>query len=208
MAKTTDNNPNGTTIRQGGLYVRTLKSLSIVLTVILLTAGIAMGAEGAEHELPWGNFGIRILNLALFIALLVYFFGKKVTLALKKRSDAIATELSTLERCKIEAQENLAGVEKRIANLDQEREQILQTYRKQGEILKAEILAQAEKSARQMMEQAKATSNNEVQLAIASLRSQMADEITLAAEKIIAEKVSPEEQVELINKSLSKVMFN
>lgn len=180
----------------------------IALALLLLTAGSAFAAGDGDHPLPWMNLFYRILNIALFVGVIYFFFGKKIDGFFKNRTRSIAEEISTMEQRKVEAQQRLSDVEQRIADLDKEREAILAAYRQQGEMLGAEIVAQAEKNAQMITEQSKHAAQNEVSQAIESLRAQMADEIIAAAEKTLSKKMTPAEQAKLVDKYLTRVVLN
>ncbi len=185
--------------------------LTLLLTAfcfLLFTAGAAYASAGGEHALPWGNFFWRVLNFALFVGVIAYFFGKKIVGFFKGRTEAIATEISDLENRKIEARKSLEDVEARIANLETERKAIIEDYRAQGEALKAAIIAQAEKSAAQISAQAKVTAQNEINAAMEAMRAEMADKIVEATEKLLVKKLSAAEHTKLVDKYLTKVVLN
>ncbi|WP_027188769.1 F0F1 ATP synthase subunit B family protein [Desulfovibrio cuneatus] len=187
--------------------MRSLKLTLFSIAILLMSTQVAF-ASAEQHALPWGNFLYRIITAAGFVGILTYFFGAKIKAFFKARTDSIAAEISSLENRKVVAQQNLADVEKRIANLEAERQTILRDYRAQGEAIKAEIVAQAEKTARQMAEQAQKTANYEIDTAITAMRAEMAEKIVEATEKLLQEKLSAEEHSKLIDKYLTKVVLN
>ena len=186
-----------------------LTLLFMSFCILLFTATIAVASpEGGEHALPWGNFLFRVINFAAFAGILAYFFGKKIVAFFKGRTAAIATEIATLETRKTEAHKNLAEVEKRIADLEKERQAILVEYTAQGEAMKAAIIAQAEKAAAQLAVQAKTTAQNEINQAMDAMRAEMADKIVEATEKLLTKKLSSSEHTKLVDKYLTKVVLN
>ena len=184
-----------------------LKILLMAFCILLASSGAAIAA-GEAHELPWGNFAFRILTFALFIGIIAYFFGKKITAFFKSRTEGIASQIAGLEKQKVTAQANLQEVEKRIANLEQERQAILDDFRKQGEAAKAAILAEAERAAEQITAQARASAENEIQQVMEAMRSEMADKIVRATEALLAEQLSQKEHTKLIDKYLNKVVLH
>lgn len=187
--------------------MRSLKLTLFTIAILLMSTQVAFAsAEG--HALPWSNFLYRIITFVGFVGILTYFFGGKIKAFFKTRTESIAAEISSLEKRKAEAQQNLAAVEQRIANLEAERQSILGDYRIQGEAIKAEIIAQAEKTAQQMAEQAKKSAGYEIDSAVAAMRAAMAEKIVEATEKLLQEKLSAEEHNKLIDKYLTKVVLN
>lgn len=188
--------------------MRKLHISVLSLCILLFSAGAAFAADGHGS---WSNLGFRVLNLALVVGVVYYFFGKKIVGFFKGRTEGIATELTSLESRKAEAQKSLANVEQRIADLEQERQAILSEYKAQGETLKASIIAQAEKSAVQITEQAKTAAENEIKVAIEDIRLEMAEKIVEATEELLTQKLSEAEHGKLIDKyltTLTKVVLN
>ncbi|MDL2306797.1 ATP synthase F0 subunit B [Desulfovibrio sp. OttesenSCG-928-C06] len=178
--------------------------------VILLIGAICVLAFVAGHgsHSPYVDFAFRTGNIALFIALVVFMWGGKIKAFFKGRTEGIATELASLEEAKAQAMKDLKKVEERIANLDKERQNILAEYKAQGEALKSEIIVKAEKTAKQVVAQAKLTAQSEVDKAIEQIRVQISEEVVTAAEKLLAQRLTPEEHEKLINKSLTKVVLH
>lgn len=179
----------------------------IIFLLIAAICVVAFIAGRGSHE-PLVDFGFRMLNLALFVALIVYLAGGKIAGALRGRTAGIAQEISSLEEAKAQAMRNIKDVEQRIASLNEERQSILASYRSQGEALKHEIISKAEKTAAQIVSQAKASAQNEMDKAIEQLRADISEEIIAAAEKLLSERLSAAEHEKLINKSLTKVVLN
>ncbi|MCC8193157.1 MAG: ATP synthase F0 subunit B, partial [Deltaproteobacteria bacterium] len=112
-----------------------------------------------------------------------------------------------LETRKEKARHDLLDVERRIANLENERKAILADYEARGEALKADIIAKAEEAASQITTQARKTAQNEIDKAVAALRDELADKIIDAAGESIAGSLSPKDQEKLLNSFLNKVVL-
>ena len=188
-----------------------MQRLKLALTVFCILLGSASLAfasgDGEPHE-SWTNLLYRVINFIIFGGAIYYFFVKKIIAFFKGRTEGIATEIASLEERKAEAQKSLANVEKRIANLEEERKSILAEYTAQGEALKASIIAQAEKSAVQITAQAKSTAQNEINAAVEAMRAEMADKIVEATEQLLSKKLSAAEHTKLVDKYLTKVVLN
>ncbi len=110
-----------------------------------------------------------------------------------------------LERRRREAKENLAEIERRIANLEAERKAILDESRAQAERLKKGILEDAGRQADQIVEQARRAAENEGRAALDRVRATVADEIVEAARKGLAGRLTDADHGRLIDNSLDKV---
>ncbi|WP_027181525.1 F0F1 ATP synthase subunit B [Oleidesulfovibrio alaskensis] len=189
-----------------------LRKLLLVLGVMLLATGVALAAGGeaasGEHHYDWTNLGFRLANFAIFIAIIYYAAGKKLIAFFGGRRKGIEQELNDLETRKTDAKKQLGDVEKRIADLENERKAIIAEYQAQGEALKAAIISKAETSARQIVEQAKKSAENEVKYAKDAMREELADMIVDATEKLLKERLDGNEQEKLIDKYLTKVVLN
>ena len=186
------------------------KTVGIAVVLTLLTAAVAFAADGQSEggQSVIVNFAWRLLNIAIFVGVLYKLLGKKIKAFFIDRSENIRTELENLETRKTEAEQQLAEVKQRIANLDTEREAILEESKIQAAQLKAAILAEAHKQAEQIREQALRAAENEGKAAMEQLRATLADEIVAAAEALLRSKLDDAQHEKLINNSLTKVVLN
>lgn len=181
------------------------KCAGTACTLVLMTAGTAFAAEG---EMRWADFGWRVLNIVIFVAVLWKFTGKLITNFLAGRREGIQNELDDLETRRVEARKGLAEIERRIANLEDERAAILEESRMQAQAAREGILAEARRQADQILEQARRTAENEGRAMLAEVRAQIADEIADAAEKALESKLDAAKHDKLIDNSLTKVVLN
>ncbi len=185
--------------------------LATAFMLLLLTGTAFAAAHGADAPLlerPEINIIFRIATLGIVLFIIWHYAGKSIKAFFAGRSKSIADEISGMQARKEAATAQLAEVEKRIANLEAERQAILAEYRAQGEALKATILEKAEKSAAQITSQAKRSAENEINQALERMRAEMADLIVDATEKLLKERLSAQEHEKLIDKYLTKVVLN
>jgi F-type H+-transporting ATPase subunit b len=154
------------------------------------------------------DFAFITGNLILFTALVCHLWGARIKAFFKGRSEGIRTELASLEEAKTKAFNRMKRVEEQISRLDKDRQNILAEYRAQGEALKSEIILKAERNARQIIAQAKVAAQSEADKAVEEMRVQLAEEIIAAAQKLLAQRLTMAEHEKLINKSLTRVVFN
>ena len=89
-----------------------------------------------------------------------------------------------------------------------ERKAILDESLTQAESVKQAIVEEAKRQAEQIVQQARRTAENEGRTMLAEVRAAIADEIVDAAEKVLAEKLTPAEHEKLITNSLNKVVLH
>jgi F-type H+-transporting ATPase subunit b len=182
----------------------------MTIALALLSAAVAFASDGQAEggQTPEMNFVWRLLNIAVFVGVLYKLVGNKAKAFFAGRRDGIRTELADLEARKTEAELRLAEIKQRIANLDAEREAILQESKAQAAQIKAAILAEAHEQAEQVRAQALRAAENEGKVAIEQLRAALADEIVAAAEALLQSKLDGARHEKLLNNSLTKVVLN
>ena len=178
--------------------------------VFLLAASVGAAEQGAESSnlAAWKDFGWRVLNFVLFVGVVYKLVGKKVKEFFSGRRQQIGAELEELEKRKAKAQTKLEDVEQSIADMESKRREILDDARKQGETLKQGIIEKAQQDAEKIKNQAKVKAEQEMQQMMDALRAEMAEKIIASAEKTIVDKLGKNEQEQLIDNYLTKVVLN
>lgn len=185
-----------------------LKRLVPAALIVLAMASVAQASGGgASHEGMFTTI-MRVVNFIIFLGLIYKFAGKAVADMFGGRRKQIKTQLSDLASRKKDAEGKLADVEKSIANIAAERDQIIADAVSQGESIKAGIIENAHDAAERIKEQAKLTAANERQAALKDIRAEVAEMVVEAAEKVLAGKLSADEHDKLINNYLEKVVLN
>jgi len=94
-----------------------------------------------------------------------------------------------------------------VAGVEQECEKLLADGRAQAESLKAAILADAERQAALILEQARRSAEQEGKSESDAIRAGLADEIVKAMEQGLLKRLGSAEHQKLIDKSLTKVVL-
>jgi F-type H+-transporting ATPase subunit b len=168
---------------------------------------LAVIAGRGSHS-QYVDFAFRTGNVILFIALVCHIWGAKIKAFFKGRTESIKNELAELEEAKTKALNRVKQVEEQISGLDRDRQNIIAEYRAQGEALKSEIIVKAERTARQIIAQAKATAQSEADKAVEEMRRELAEDIMVAAQKLLLQRLNMPGHKKLIDKSLTKVVLN
>ncbi len=176
-----------------------------VTMLLCLTAGVAYAADG---ELPWGNFSLRMLNVAIFIGIIWYVAGKGIKSFLKGHRESAVSALEDAKRLKKEATAQLEEAEARLRSIEGECNKLIEEGKEQAEAIKALILADAEKQAARLLEQAKQAAEHEGMHERARIQAKIADEIITSMEKEISSRLDKNEHLKLVDKSLSKVVLS
>ncbi len=184
--------------------------------VALAAGAVALAAPSlalAEENSDLG-IGILIPNLSEFIPALIAFLVIWVVLAkfawpmivgmLDKRQETIKNNLDEAEAAKIEAQRSLEEYKKQLADARREAASIVDEARRAGEQVKADITAQAQAQADEMIAKAKKSIEKEKLAAIADLQSSVADLSVAVAGRFIGEGLSDADQRKLIEKYVAE----
>jgi F-type H+-transporting ATPase subunit b len=116
--------------------------------------------------------------------------------------------LNDLESKKAQAEKQLAEYNQKFARLEQEAEEIMAEYVRQGEEAKVRILKEAEEAAEKLKIQAQKTIESEFQNARNELRAEVLDRSLAKAEEIIKSRISAEDQEKLVDEYLAKVVVS
>ena len=177
--------------------------------VALPAPSLALAEENSDL-----GIGILIPNMSEFIPALIAFLVIWVVLAkfawpmivgmLDKRQETIKNNLDEAEAAKIEAQRSLEEYKKQLAEARREAAGIVDEARRAGEQVKADITAQAQAQADEMIAKAKKSIEKEKQAAIADLQSSVADLSVAVAGRFIGEGLSDADQRKLIEKYVAE----
>lgn len=177
--------------------------------VALAAPSLALAEENSDL-----GIGILIPNLSEFIPALIAFLVIWVVLAkfawpmivgmLDKRQETIKNNLDEAEAAKIEAQRSLEEYKKQLAEARREAAGIVDEARRAGEQVKADITAQAQAQADEMIAKAKKSIEKEKLAAIADLQSSVADLSVAVAGRFIGEGLSDADQRKLIEKYVAE----
>lgn len=191
--------------------MRKAKIIWLITGAALLLAVSAWAAENggeASSAAAWKDFGWRVLNFVLFVAIIYKLAGKKIREFFSGRRQQISSELEDLENRKAKAKSKLSEVERSISDMESKRQEIIDQAKNQGESLRQGIIAKAHEDAEKIKKQARMKAEQERRQTMDALRSEMADEIVDSAEKMIKEKLGKKDQEKLIDNYLTKVVLN
>lgn len=200
-----------------GGYGRVTKAAAyaiLAVLVMILAAGLEPalaasggGDHGEAHSPPWMMTDTaKVLNFTVLAVGLFLVLRKPVSQALGGRINGIKEELEELETRKADVEKQLVAYNAKLATLDQEAEQVIAEYVRQGEDAKARILKVAEASAEKLKEQARKNIAHEFQEAREALQAEIVDKALVKAERIIKAKVGSDDQERLVDEYLEKVV--
>jgi F-type H+-transporting ATPase subunit b len=147
----------------------------------------------------------KFINLAIFVAALIYILKKPLGEAFKARRDAIRAELIKAEQEKQAALAELTTVEAKLAALESEKTALLKSARDEADAEKANILKQTEFEIAKMREQAENEIDRLVQQVKSELRRFSADESVRLAEEKLRGRINPGNDATLVKTGIQEI---
>lgn len=193
-----------------------LTAAACVVVIAFAAAGFAeeahhAGAEAAAHHVDRGaqmkDFMWRWIDFAALAALLVWGLKKaNVAGSLSDRSKNIEKMLKEAVEAKEAADKKFREYNTKLEQANKEIEELSAAMKKEGELEKARIIADANAAAAKIQEQAKVAADQEVQKARIELREEAARLAVEIAEKKIKENIVKQDQDKLVGDYISKVV--
>jgi F-type H+-transporting ATPase subunit b len=163
-------------------------------------------AEGITLLLPAPE---ELIAGIIAFSIVFFFIWKWAVPALNKtleaRQAAIAAELESAEKAKVEAESLLTDYRTQVAGAKGEAAQIVSDARDAGEAVKADIITRAEGEADQIKSRADDEIVAERERVSGDLRRQVADLSVDVAEKIVGESIDIEVQRELVDRYIDEL---
>jgi F-type H+-transporting ATPase subunit b len=161
--------------------------------------------EKLINDFSFGLFFWQTLLFIILLFLLKKYAWKPILDALNSREEGIKNALDEAEKARQEMVELKSSNEQIVKEARAERDAMLKEARGMKENMITEARDEAKAQANKIIEQAKATIENEKLAAITELRNQVAELSIGIAEKIIKDELSQKDkQVELIEKMLKE----
>ncbi len=154
------------------------------------------------------NNGLIVWTIITFVLLLIVlrkFAWKPLLDGLDRREGHVRASLERAEQAQREAERLLEENKKRLAEADQESHRVLSESRVLAEKLKTEIVEQANRQSRSMIDHAREEIEREKEAALAELRGEVAALAIKAAEKILDETLDEKRQRKLVDSYLDSL---
>jgi len=148
----------------------------------------------------------RVLNFILLAGVLFVLLKKPVSESLNSRISSIKKQLEDLEKKKAYAIREVDDYKEKFNELENEKQNIIKEFVKQGESLRDKIINDAEQTAQKIEEQAKKNIEQEFIFAKKQLKDEILNEAMVLAEKMIKNDINNDDQERLINEYIEKVV--
>lgn len=189
------------TLRNGLIRVGT----ALLLLALTAVAASASGGGHADSGAVTKDFIWRCLNFAVMAGLLGYFLIKPFRNALSGRRDGIEKALADAQAAREEAEAKFAEYDSKLTRAAAEIEEMRASLRREGELERDRVLANAREMAEKIKAEAGKAAENEVARARTELRREASRLAIAMAEELLKKNVSAADQQRLVDEYMSKV---
>jgi F-type H+-transporting ATPase subunit b len=149
-----------------------------------------------------------LFNFAIVLLLVIKFGVKPIINGLKAREDGIRQNISDAEQANLNARKLLNESEEKLRSAQHEMAEIVQKGRHQAEELIKKAAEEADRIKNQKVDEAIKEISRSKEIAIGELRSEVAELVVLAAEKLLSETMDKEKHQKLVESFIDKLPKN
>lgn len=191
-------------------YIGLIKTLLPVFLTLLASVALASsGGEsgGGDHAAgQWKDFGWRMLNTVILLAILYKLMWAKMKGFFVERREAIKDQMDQAETAKAEAEDKFKEYSDRLDKATGEIAGIAEMIKAQGVAEREKIIESAKSSSEKMKEDAKARMDQEYNKASKKLRIEAAELSVLMAEDILKKSVKPQDHENMVKDFLERMV--
>ena len=147
----------------------------------------------------------KFINLAIFVAVLVYLVKKPLSEAFKAKREAIRSELIKAEEAKQAALAQLTSTEAKLAALESEKASVLNRAKEEAEAEKSNIAVQTEAEIAKLRQQAESEISRLALQTRVELRRFSAEESVRLAEEKLRGKINTENDAVLVKSGIEAI---
>jgi len=152
-----------------------------------------------------GTVIVELIAFLLMLAVLARYVYPEIVRFAEARQRAIAEQLRQAEEARAAAEERLKDAEARLNDARRSAQSVLDGAAKSAEQLRQELKQKADEEARRTTENARRQIEAERDQAIRSVRTEVADLVVTATEKVIGETLDEKKHRQLIERSIQEV---
>jgi F-type H+-transporting ATPase subunit b len=192
-----------------GVRMKT-KLIGILAGILMVaTASTVLAAGGEGHHVDSGvllkDFLYRLFNFAVTFGLLAYFVTKPIRKGLSGRKEGIEKSLAEAKAAQEKAEAKFAEYDDKLTKASAEIDDIYAAIKREGELERERILANAREMALKIEEEAKKSAALEVAKARVELQREASDMALKVAEELLKKNFNSNDQNRLVDEYMKKV---
>jgi F-type H+-transporting ATPase subunit b len=152
-----------------------------------------------------GTVIVELITFLLMLAILARWVYPEIVRLAEARQRTIAEQLTEAEKARAEAEARLKEAEARLDDARKTAQGVIEAANKSGEQLRQELRQKAEDEAKRLAESARKEIAAERDRAVQAVRSEVADMVVLATEKVIGESLDDQKHRQLIERAIAEV---
>lgn len=191
-------------MKQQKMLVSILSALALVALSVAV-AGAETGGGHADSGAVAKDFAWRVLDFGLMAVLLVYLLTKPIRNGLAGRREGIEKALSDAVAAREAAEAKFAEYDSKLSKASAEIEEMSVAIRREGELERDRILANAHEMAQKITAEAEKTAESEILRARTELRQEASRLAIVLAEELLKKQINAGDQQRLVDEYVSKV---
>ena len=152
-----------------------------------------------------GTVIVELITFLLMLAILARYVYPEIVSRAEARQRAVAEQLKQADQARADAEAHLKDAEAKLADARKTAQSVIDAAAKSGEQLRLELRQKAEEESRRAVENARKEIEAERDQAIRSVRTEVADLVVLATEKVIGQTMDDSKHRQLIDAAISEV---
>ncbi|HYM66692.1 MAG TPA: F0F1 ATP synthase subunit B [Patescibacteria group bacterium] len=152
-----------------------------------------------------GTVIVELITFLVMLAILARYVYPEVVKMAEARQRAVAEQLKEAEQARSEAEARLKEAEARLTDARVTAQGVIDAATKSGEQLRQELKQKADDESRRAVETARKEIEAERDQAIRSVRTEVADLVVLATEKVIGQTMDDTKHRQLIDAAIREV---
>ncbi|MDO3378472.1 F0F1 ATP synthase subunit B [Geoalkalibacter halelectricus] len=188
-------------------FFRSISTASLALVAVLFVTTLAVAAGDHYHDAGTllKDFLYRVLNFAVLVAILLFFVTRPLKKALGARRDTLAKELEEAQKARDAAEAKFAEYDRKLQDATAEIAQLQDEIRREGELERDKMLANARSMAEKMAQDAENAAAQEVAKARRHLRQEAATLAITLAQDLLKKNFTEADQKRLVDEYMEKM---
>jgi F-type H+-transporting ATPase subunit b len=152
-----------------------------------------------------GTVIVELVTFLIMLAVLARYVYPEIVKVAEARQRQIAEQLKEAEEARAAAEQRLKEAEERLNDARRTAQGVIDAAAKSAEQLRQEMRQKAEEESKRTVEAARKEIEAERDQAVRSVRSEVANLVVAATEKVIGETLDDEKHRQLIDKAIKEV---
>ena len=152
-----------------------------------------------------GTVIVELITFVIMLAILARYVYPEIVKLAEARQQAIAEQLKEAEKARADAEQSLKEAAAKLEDARVTAKSVIDAATKSAEQLRQELKQKAEEESKRTIEAAKKEIEAERERAVQSVRSEVANLVVAATEKVIGETLDDTKHRQLIERAIAEV---